>query len=125
MMLPYRPEDWPALFEQHLSAGDLDGVMALYEPDARFVARSGEIVVGRDRIREVLAGMIRSKTKLQSRVIKAIAVDDVALLNTGFQGTTVDASGKTIDVHHNATEVLRRQSDGAWKLIIGDPNARE
>jgi hypothetical protein len=53
--------------------------MALYEPDARFVARSGETVVGRDPIRDVLAGMIRSKTRLQSRVIKTITVDDVAL----------------------------------------------
>jgi uncharacterized protein (TIGR02246 family) len=124
-MLPHKPEDWPGLFEQHLNAGDLDAVMALYEPDARFVARSGEIVVGRDRIREVLAEMIRSKTKLQSRVIKAITVDDVALLYTDFQGTTVDASEKTIEVHYNAIEVLRRQPDGAWKLIMGDPNGRE
>ena len=97
-MLPHKPEDWPSLFEQHLNAGDLDAVMALYEPDARFVARSGETIVGRDRIRDVLAGMIQSKTKFQSRVIKAITVDDVALLYTDFQGTTVDASGKTIEV---------------------------
>jgi hypothetical protein len=39
-------------FEQNLNAGDLDAVMALYEPNARFVARSGETIVGRDRIRD-------------------------------------------------------------------------
>ena len=124
-MLPHKPEDWPSVFEQHLNAGDLDAVMALYEPDARFVARSGETIVGSDRIRDVLAGIIRSKTKFQSRVIKAITVDDVALLYTDFQGTTVDASGKTIEIRHKAIEVLRRQPDGAWKLIVGDPNGRE
>lgn len=43
-MLPHKPEDWPSLFEQHLNSGDLEAVMALYEPDARFVARSGETV---------------------------------------------------------------------------------
>jgi hypothetical protein len=32
MMLPNKPEDWPHVFEQHLNAGDLDAVMALYEP---------------------------------------------------------------------------------------------
>lgn len=124
-MLPHKPEVWPSLFEQNLNAGDLEAVMALYEPDARFVARSGETVVGRDRFRDVLAGMIRSKTRLQSRVIKAITVDDVALLYTDFQGATVDASGKTIEVRHKAIEILRRQPDGAWKLIVGDPNGRE
>jgi hypothetical protein len=34
-----KPEDWPRLFEQSLNAGDLDAVMALYEPEARFVTR--------------------------------------------------------------------------------------
>jgi ketosteroid isomerase-like protein len=36
-----------------------------------------------------------------------------------------DGSGKTVAVHHKAIEVLRRQPDGAWKLIVGDPNGRE
>jgi uncharacterized protein (TIGR02246 family) len=124
-MLPHKPEDWPSLFEQNLNAGDLDAVMALYEPDARFVARSGETIVGRDRIHEVIAGLIRSKTKFQSRVIKATTIDNVALLYTDFQGTALDASGKAIEVRSKAIEVLRRQPDGAWKLIVGDPNGRE
>jgi uncharacterized protein (TIGR02246 family) len=124
-MLPHKPEDWPRLFEQHLNAGDLDAVMVLYEPDARFVGRSGETVIGRDRVREVLAGMIRTKTRLESRVVKAVTVDDIALLYTDFQGTMLDASGQTVAIHHRAVEVLRRQPDGAWKLIVGDPNGRE
>jgi ketosteroid isomerase-like protein len=84
---------------------------------------SGE--TGRDRIRDILTRMIRSKTKLQSRVIKAISVDDVAVLYTDFQGTTMDASEKTMGVRYNAVEVLRQQPDGCWKLIVGDPNGRE
>jgi uncharacterized protein (TIGR02246 family) len=123
-ILPHKPEDWPTLFEQNLNAGDLDAVMELYEPDARFGARSGETVIGRDRIRDALAAMIQSKTRLQSRVVKAITVDDVALQYTDFQGKAVDPSGKTIEVRHNAIEVFRRQLDGSWKLIVGDPNGR-
>ena len=124
-MLPHKPEDWPRLFVQYLNSGDLETVAALYAPNARFVARSGETIVDRDQICDVLARMIRSKTKLQSRVIKAISVDDIAVLYTDLQGTTMDASEKTIDVHYNATEVLRQQPDGCWKLIVGDPNGRE
>jgi hypothetical protein len=44
------PEDWPSQFAQYLNAGNLDAVIELYEADARFVAPSGETVVGRDRI---------------------------------------------------------------------------
>jgi uncharacterized protein (TIGR02246 family) len=125
MMLPQKPEDWPGLFVQYLNSGDLEAVAALYAPNARFVARSGETIVGRDRIRDMLTRMIRSKTKLQSQVIRAISVDDIAVLYTNFQGTTTDASEKTIDARYNAIEVLRRQPDGCWKLIVGDPNGRE
>ena len=53
----------------------------------------------------------------------AYTVDDVALLYTDFQGDAVDASGKTIEARYKAIEVLRRQPDGAWKLIVGDPTA--
>ena len=80
--MPHQPEDWPGLFTQHLNASDLDAVMVLYEPGARFVAPSGDIVTGREQIRPVLAGMIRSQTRLQSRVIKAVTVVDVALAPT-------------------------------------------
>ena len=124
-MLPHKPEDWPRLFVQHLNSGDLEAVAALYATSARFLAGSGETIVGRDQIRDVLARMIRSKTKLQSRVIKAISVDDVAVLYTDFEGTTMDVSEKTIDLRYNAVEVLRRQPNGCWKLIVGDPNGRE
>ena len=98
--------------------------MALYEPAARFVAPSGETIVGRDRLREVVAGLIKAKTKLNSQVVKAITLDNVTLLYTDFHGTTVEPSGKIIELRHNAIEVLRRQPDGTWKLIMGHPNAR-
>ena len=73
----------------------------------------------------MLTRMIRSKTKLQSRVIKAISVDDVAVLYIDFQGTTMGASEKTMGVRYNAVEILRQQPDGCWKLIVRDPNGRE
>jgi uncharacterized protein (TIGR02246 family) len=124
-MSSHKPEDWPRQFTQHFNAGDLEAVVALYDPEARIVAGSGETVVGRDRIRDVLAGMIKAKTKLRSRVIKVVTVDGIALLFTDFQGTKVDASGKTIEARYKAIEVLRRQPDGTWKLIVGDPNGRD
>jgi uncharacterized protein (TIGR02246 family) len=122
---PHKPENWPRVFEQHLNAGDLEAVMALYDPDARFVARSGETLVGHDRIRKVLGSMIDAKTRFHSRVIRAVTVGDIAQLYTDFDGTAVDSSGKTIPVHNKAIEVLRRQPDGDWKLIMSDPNGRE
>jgi ketosteroid isomerase-like protein len=88
------------------------------------VPRSGDTIVGRDGIRQVLAGLIRTKTRLQGRVVKAVTVGDIAVLYTDLQGTTVGPSGQTLEIRPKAIEVLRRQSDRRWKLIVGEPNGR-
>jgi ketosteroid isomerase-like protein len=88
------------------------------------VARSGDILVGHD-LRQALAELIRTKTTMQSRVVKVVTIDDIALLYTDFDGTTVDAAGKTVEARYNAIEILRRQADGTWKLIVGDPQGRQ
>ena len=75
-------------------------------------------------MRRVLAGLIDAKTRRQCQVVKAIEARDVAVLYTDFQGTTVEASGKTVEINQKAIEVLRRQPDGTWRLIVGDPNGR-
>jgi uncharacterized protein (TIGR02246 family) len=124
MMSPRKPEDWPLAFQEHLNAGDLESVMDLYEPEARFVAASGETLVGRDRIRGPVGGLIRAQTRLESRVVRAVTVDDVALLYSDFRGTTVNESGERVPMVSQAIEVLRRQPDGTWKLIVGDPGGR-
>jgi ketosteroid isomerase-like protein len=67
----------------------------------------------------------RTRTDLQSWVVRAVSVGDIAMLHTDFDGTAVDATGKTVEARYVAIEVLRRQPDGAWKLIVGDPNGRE
>ena len=123
--LPHKPEEWPRVFEQHLNTGDLDGVMTLYESGAHFVSNSGETLVGHDAVRKVLAELIEAKTQFRSRVVRAVVVGEIAQLYTDFEGTREDDSGRTVPVHAKAIEVLRRQPDGSWKLIMGDPNRRE
>jgi len=118
-MLPHKPEEWPDLFEQHLNAGDLEAVAALYHPDASFMPKSGETIRGRDEIRAVLSGLIDSKARLQGRVVKAVVAGDVAVLYTDWHGTIAG-----VEQHSRAIEILRRQPDGTWLLVVGDPNGR-
>lgn len=72
----------------------------------------------------MLARLIRAKTCMRGHVVKAIVIDDIAMLYTDFEGTAVDDSGSTVAIRSDAIEVLRRQADGTWKLIIGDPGGR-
>jgi uncharacterized protein (TIGR02246 family) len=132
--LPRRPEDWPRAFVERLNAGDLDGVAALYAEDAQFLAPSGETLVGREAIRPVLAELIARQARLSCRVVRAVtagggaagdgSAEDIAVLYTDFSGETRDASGAVVPLNSRAIEVLRRQADGGWKLIVGDPQGR-
>jgi hypothetical protein len=95
---PHKPEDWPRQFVEHLNGGDLDAIMSLYEPEARFVTHSGETLVGCDAIRKVLGGRIEAKTQFQSRVVRTVIVGDTAQLYIDFEGTTVDDARKSVPV---------------------------
>ena len=54
--------------------------------------------------------------RLHGRLVRVITAGDVALLYTDWESTAGEA--------HKAIELLRRQPDGTWKLIVGDPRAR-
>jgi len=119
-----------AFFDSSPMYGESERVLGLAldgRRDAALVATkvwTPSVETGREQMRRVLAGLIDAKTHMQCRVVKAVVTGDVAVLYTDFQGTTVEASGKTVVINQKAIEVLRRQPDGTWRLIMGDPNGR-
>ena len=110
------PEQLSALFSQAIAQGDLEAVMALYEPGAAFHAQSGEVRSGIDAIRQEMAPFAAMKPDLKIDVNKVItaAGGDIALMyNT--------ASMTNPQVSIRAIEVARKQPDGTWLYVIDDP----
>jgi ketosteroid isomerase-like protein len=75
-------------------------------------------------MRAVLANLIAKKPRFASQVERFVVVDDIAMLYTNFTMTTGPV-GNGQEVKSRAIEVLRRQPDGLWRLLIGDPNGRK
>jgi ketosteroid isomerase-like protein len=118
-MCVQKAEDWPSAFEACVNAGDVDAALALYETDCAFVAPdSAATIVGREGIRPALVGLVDHKVRMHGRVIKTVVAGDIALLYTDWDGSAAAPP-------HRAVEVLQRQPDGNWKLVIGDPNGRK
>lgn len=102
------PEDLERFFVQRASAGDVEGVVALYEPDAVLAFPPGELTVGTDAIRAVYAKLLVNPPQFQGTIRPAIRAGDLALTVTNRPG--------------NATaEVARRQPDGTWRWLIDQP----
>jgi ketosteroid isomerase-like protein len=53
-----RPEDLDRLFLERANAGDVDGVVALYEPQAVLAFPPGQLAIGTAAIRDVYAGLL-------------------------------------------------------------------
>ncbi|MDA4130343.1 MAG: nuclear transport factor 2 family protein [Thaumarchaeota archaeon] len=104
-----QPEDLDRFFLERANAGDLEGVVALYEPAAVLSYPPDQLTVGHENIRRVYAPLLAAKIKFQGEVRPAIRNGDLALTSTSLPG-------------NNATvEVARRQSDGTWLWAIDQP----
>ena len=116
-----KPEEVHRLFAEAFNAGDIKAIMALYEPDAVLVPQPGQTVQGHAGIREALNGYLAIKPRFNLTFGKALISGDVALLiskwtlkGTGPDGSPIEMAGQTSDV-------VRRQKDGSWLLVIDNP----
>ncbi len=111
------PGEASKIFENCFAAGDLDGLMDLYEPDAVFASPSGT-ATGLDQIREVLQGYLSSNATITMEDSVAFTVGDLALVHWSWTMKMPDGSSST----GGTAEVLRRQADGLWKFVIDNPD---
>ena len=103
------PEDLDRLFLERANAGDVEGVVALYEADAAFAFAPGQVAVGREAIRRVYAELFKRPPVFTGVIQPTIRNGDIAVTSTTRAG--------------NATvEVARRQPDGTWLWVIDQPN---
>jgi ketosteroid isomerase-like protein len=103
------PEDLGLLFLERASAGDVDGVVALYEPDAVLASAPGGPAIGAAAIRQVYEALLAGRPGFSGEVRPALRHGGLALTSTWFQG------GAT-------AEIARRQADGTWLWVAHQPN---
>ncbi|MFC0843867.1 nuclear transport factor 2 family protein [Streptomyces noboritoensis] len=111
------PEQVGALFMEYLEAGDIEGLVSLYEPNAHFVPTPGTHLVGTAPIRKALQQLIDTGARLTLEPRAIRQVDDIALVSNTATLTGVGPE----PVVSTTTEVLRRQPDGGWAYVVDDP----
>ena len=115
------PADLIDILGERLAAGDVDGALALYEPHATFVAAPGRRLSGADAIRSVLERLAASRPRLESNIEQVLEADNTALVinRWALQGTGPD--GEPVSMDGRSADVMRRQPDGEWRILIDDP----
>jgi len=108
-------------FFDAFNSGNLDTVVALYEPKARLVAQPGQIVRGHAAIREALNGFLAMKPTLTPEKKALVADGDIALsvVRWTLKGTGPDRA--PVQMEGTTSDVLRKQADGRWLFVIDNP----
>ena len=119
------PEECDALFATSINSGNLEGLVALYEPQASLVQQDGTPARGTAAIREGLAGFVAMHPKITMNVTKVVrAGDDLAVLYNDWSLTAKGPDGNPMAMSGKAMEIVRRQRDGTWMFAVDDPFAR-
>jgi|SRR5581483_132694 len=119
------PEECDALFAEYAGAGDLDRLVALYEPHGTLVQQDGVAATGPAAIRDALGGLVAMKPTLRMSVSRVVhAGEDLAVLYNEWSMTAKAPDGTPVEMQGKAMEIVRRQADGTWRFAIDDPWAR-
>ncbi|WP_163508340.1 YybH family protein [Fodinicola acaciae] len=109
-----RPEDLTRLFVERANAGDVDGMVELYEPDAVLAFPPGSETVGHAALRDLFAEMVKNLPEFkQEPTLPTVRNGDLAITST----VPSDNTGGRV-------QVVRRQPDGSWRRIIDRPEIR-
>jgi ketosteroid isomerase-like protein len=95
--------------------------MTLKQADAGFASQPGQLAKGPSGIRESWRGFVDLKDKMDIKVIRTLQASDFALVISewSFNGTGPD--GKPVNIAGKATDIIRQQSDGTWRILIDNP----
>ena len=120
-MTDLRPQAVIESFSELLAQGDLEGMLALYEPDATFAPQPGQSVSGREAIRDALAAFLAVKPRMEGTIEKVLEAGDTALVANRWRLTGTAPDGAPVSMAATSADVLRRRPDGSWGIVIDDP----
>ena len=116
--LPTKPEGViPSLLER-FNSGKIEAMMALYAPEAVFIAKDGRTITDHTEIAAELEHDLKLGLPLKAKARHVFVADNVAqiVLDWSIDGTGPD--GKHVHVGGSAADILRRGADGRWRYLI-------
>ena len=104
-----------------LNRGDLDAAAGLYESEAVLVGTPGTAARGNAGIRDALREFIRLRTTLTTSSSRVLEAGDLALYLGRWRATGIGPDGAPVALGGESADVLRRQADGRWLIVLDNP----
>lgn len=108
--LAKEPEDLARFFIERANAGDIEGLVALYEPNAILALDAGKVAVGVDEIRQFYTTLLSARPQFTPGTqATALRNGDIALTSSSLGNGNITA------------EIACRQQDGSWLWVVDQP----
>ncbi len=121
-MAAHTPEAVHAEWMKAFNAGNLAGMIELYEPDSAVVSEpGGEVVSGHLGLKENLEGYLALGGQIDLRLQRCIQGSDLAILYSGWTMNGHAPDGTEVNKKGQTTDVVRRQENGTWLVVIDNP----
>lgn len=117
-----QPEELSRLFLERANAGDVDGVVALYESEAVLAGTALQTMTGTETLRRFYQQLFAGRPTFKGETQPALRSGELALTSTRFSTTVVAPDGRPATMSTATVEVARRQQDGTWLWVIDQPN---
>ena len=108
-------------FAACLNEGDVDAALELYDEDALFAVQPGQVVRGQAEIRQALEGFVAMNPRLTGEIVKVLETTDHAVVFNSWTLEGTSADGSPIEMGGTSADVLRRDAEGRWRVLIDDP----
>jgi ketosteroid isomerase-like protein len=112
------PDEMNAAFAAAVTAGDLDRLLSLYEPNALLAPQPGARARGSREIRAALQELLALGGRMESLNVYCMQVEELALLQGEWRFTATAPDGSPLELTSRTAEVVRRQPNGSWLYVI-------
>ena len=104
-----------------MNTRNVERAVSLYEPGGALVAEPGKVAIGTDALRGAIEGFCAASPTVTTKSYEIIVAGDIALYCSDWSigGTAPD--GSAIHMEGKSSDVLRRQSDGRWLIVLDNP----
>jgi ketosteroid isomerase-like protein len=112
------PEQIHRLFQDLFNAGDIDGLMELYDPNAALIAQPGSLANGSEQVRAALQNFLALKGSITLDTKLVVTVGDLAYLSNTWSLRGTGPDGNPVALGATTAEVAQRQANGTWRYVI-------
>lgn len=116
------PAEMHSRFAEAFNAGDREALLALYEPEATYVAGPEQLATGTAQLSAAFQQLLALKGHLVLETRFISECGDLALLVGDWSLTGAGGDGKAMVLHGHSVQVARRQADGSWRYVIDIPS---